>query len=250
MKKNIYIIAALFTFFSNLTGNAYASDNLSCSIKTLDTVTISLLKNKDYAGVISLYDTCIKKYPNNADFYNNRGNAYLALKKYDLALNDYRKAISLNPKYVTPYNGLATVYIYEGQVDKALDALNNLMQNDPDNVSGALNRAQVNMITKDYESAIKDYNVVLKDKKKSVYYKDRAYAYLASSKPQQAINDYESYLKAGHSSAEAYRYLGVAYGITGNNEKSLECLRKAAELYKKENNIEEYNNIMKIFRSN
>ena len=251
MKTRIFFILAVCILAGYCMDNTVlAADDLSCNMKTLRNTTVGVLKNKDYKQVITLYDGCIKKYPNNADLYNNRGNAFMALNNYNQALADYRRAISLNPKYATPYNGIATIYIKTGQTEKALDSLNQLLTVDPNNTTGALNRAQIFMLTKDYQAAIKDYNVVLKDKRLSVYYKDRAYAYLAVSKPEQAIEDYENYLKAGHSSAEAYRYLGIAYGILGDNEKMLANLRTAADLYKKENNMEEYNNIMKVFRSN
>lgn len=45
--------------------------------------------------------------------YNNRGNAYLGLKQYERAIQDYDKAIQLNPNYVN------AIY-WRGKCDEAL----------------------------------------------------------------------------------------------------------------------------------
>lgn len=49
--------------------------------------------------------------------YNDRGAVYLATKKYELALADYNKALEINPKFARPYLGRAMTH--EGLNDTA-----------------------------------------------------------------------------------------------------------------------------------
>ena len=48
---------------------------------------------------IENYNKAIELDPNDADAYNNRGLAYYYLEEYERAIEDYNKAIELNPNY-------------------------------------------------------------------------------------------------------------------------------------------------------
>ena len=45
------------------------------------------------------YDKAIELDPNDAEAYNNRGNSYSDLGQYQRAIEDYDKAIELDPDY-------------------------------------------------------------------------------------------------------------------------------------------------------
>lgn len=51
-----------------------------------------------------LITKAIKINPNIADAYNNRGNAFRALRRFDAAIADYDKAIALTPDYTAAHN--------------------------------------------------------------------------------------------------------------------------------------------------
>ena len=50
-----------------------------------------------YQQAIEEYDKAIKLNPNDAIGYKTRGNSYLALAQYQRAIEDYDKAIELDP---------------------------------------------------------------------------------------------------------------------------------------------------------
>ena len=54
---------------------------------------------QDYKGAIQDYNKAIELNPSDAEAYNNRGNAKDILKDYRGAIQDYNKAIELNPNY-------------------------------------------------------------------------------------------------------------------------------------------------------
>jgi len=77
----------------------------------------SSVENVDQA--IDNYSKAIKINPNFAKAYNNRGIAYTLKKQYDLAIADFTKAIELDPKNGKAYHNRAIVYSYQGETDKA-----------------------------------------------------------------------------------------------------------------------------------
>ena len=81
----------------------------------------SLVDDADQA--IDNYSKAIKINPKFAKAYNNRGIAYIWKKQYDLAVADFNQAIKLDPKNGKAYNNRAIVYSYQGDNTKALQDL-------------------------------------------------------------------------------------------------------------------------------
>ena len=77
----------------------------------------SSVENADQA--IDNYSKAIKINPKFSKAYNNRGIAYILKKQYNLAVADFSKAIESDPKNGQAYNNRAIVYSYQGETDKA-----------------------------------------------------------------------------------------------------------------------------------
>ena len=58
---------------------------------------------KKYEEAINDYDKAIKLEPNNSYFYYKKGLAYEKIGKYEEAVNNYNKAIKLEPDDVSFY---------------------------------------------------------------------------------------------------------------------------------------------------
>ena len=59
---------------------------------------------QDYKGAIQDYNKAIELNPSDAEAYNNRGVAKGKLQDYTGAIQDYNKAIEINPNYAAYYN--------------------------------------------------------------------------------------------------------------------------------------------------
>ena len=57
-----------------------------------------------YERAIQDYNKAIQLNPNYAEAYNNRGWAYYCLKQYGKALKDFEKALELNPNFTLAKN--------------------------------------------------------------------------------------------------------------------------------------------------
>ena len=68
----------------------------------------------DYRQAIEDFNRAIGINPGHAKVYNNRGNAYFALGNYKQAIEDYGRAIEIDPDYAEAYNNRAVVYLNQG----------------------------------------------------------------------------------------------------------------------------------------
>ena len=57
--------------------------------------------------------------PENSIAYNNRGNAYYELLRYELAEADFKKSIQLKPDYAKAYLNRGLVYYQQEENDQA-----------------------------------------------------------------------------------------------------------------------------------
>jgi tetratricopeptide (TPR) repeat protein len=78
---------------------------------------------RQYHQAMDYYAAYQRLHPNDAleyfAAYTKRGSAYLALKRYDQAIADYTRAISLNPKDPMAYDRRAAVYDVQGKITYA-----------------------------------------------------------------------------------------------------------------------------------
>jgi len=73
-------------------------------------------------GALDLYSQAISIYNGNAVFFANRSVCYCRLKQYEKAILDAMESIELDPDYVKGYNRLGTAYKGAGDLQKAKDA--------------------------------------------------------------------------------------------------------------------------------
>jgi tetratricopeptide (TPR) repeat protein len=85
----------------------------------------------------------------------NRGNAYAGYKKYMMAINDYRKAIEINPKIADAYKYQGILYIDMNKLDLALEDFDKAIKIKPDG-DAYYYRGAVKYMKKDSKGACAD----------------------------------------------------------------------------------------------
>ncbi len=72
------------------------------------------------------YNRAIELDPEYTDAYNNRGNRYAALGEDQKAIDDYNRAIELDPEYSGAFLNLTELYIITGDFDRGIQVLQNM----------------------------------------------------------------------------------------------------------------------------
>jgi len=91
-----------------------------------------LFKKGDYNGAIQSYTEAIELYSNSI-YYCNRGIAYSKILKFNEAIDDYKKCIELDPKYVKAYDRLGYTYLQQNKINEAVEIFNKGLEIDPNN---------------------------------------------------------------------------------------------------------------------
>lgn len=120
--------------------------------------------------------------------YCNHGVARQKKGDLDGALEDYSRAIELNPHDATPYNDRALVKIAKGDLDGALEDYDRALEISPRNIEIRDNRGVAKQKKGDLDGALADYNIAIK------LYKNYARAYSHRAGIKIAKNDLDSAL--------------------------------------------------------
>ena len=172
-------------------------------------------QQKDYQGAISSFNQAIALNPNDANDYYNRGLTYYRLEKYPEAIADYSKAIELNPQDDYAYSNRGNAY-------------NDLQK---------------------YPEAIADYSKAIElNPQYADAYNNRGVSYHKLQKSSEAIADYSKAIELNPQYALAYANRGLAKLQLGENQSGRKDLQTAAELARRQGNIEAYQKIIQILQ--
>ena len=89
------------------------------------TLTVTLLglsswrRSQSWKDSVSLCNDVLRKYPDTALAYNNRGKAFIEQGNIQQAILDFNKAIELDPNYADAHNNRGVIYYATKEYDKA-----------------------------------------------------------------------------------------------------------------------------------
>lgn len=168
----------------------------------------------NFRGAISDLDHAIELEPQNAKLYANRAGLYSILNEYDRAEADATHAIALDPNQSLAY----------------------------------LNRGTARQSLKKYQQAIEDYTQALKigvpQWSKALIYFSRGGTRRLAGDLTGAIADTTQAIELDPQFAEAYDSRGLAYADQRESSHARDDFQKAAELYRKRGDQENYRAVL------
>lgn len=144
-----------------------------------------------YEEAIPDYDRAISLEPYDVDYYSSRAFAYFCIHDYLGAICDYSEAIKLAPNNYKNYNQRGFNYYMVADYQNAISDYNKAIELKPNNADNFYDRGRVFRSLKEYKKAIDDYSrAIAINPGNDQYYADRGEAYHAVKKYQEALNDY------------------------------------------------------------
>ncbi len=188
-------------------------------------------RNSVWHDELTLWNDAVKKSPQKVRPYNNRGRAYGNMGEYDKAMDDFRRAIQINPRCAEAYYNLGLVYALKGDDENALKNYDQAIALYPNYAAAYNNRGLVLVNKKAYDRAIADYDQALRITPRSpdVYY-NRGLAYFHKQNYDQAIADYSQALLLNPRYGNAYHNRAAAYYTKGDYQKALRDLQTMQQL--------------------
>jgi Flp pilus assembly protein TadD len=101
----------------------------------------------DYPKALSVLRSVVANYPRDPRGRLNLGRVYFALDKFDLAVDEYKKAVELNKDYANAYYHLGLVYLKIKENRGARTAFTEVLRLAPD--------SEIGQLSKEYLDALK-----------------------------------------------------------------------------------------------
>jgi tetratricopeptide (TPR) repeat protein len=119
-------------------------------------------EKKRYDKAIEEYKEALALDPRFADAYNNLGEAYFAQGMLDAAEGSFSRAIRVEPDYASGYNNLGVVYETRGDMNKAIELYRKAIEIEPGHVLARKNLADAYRKTGQTQKATEEDNAILK----------------------------------------------------------------------------------------
>ena len=144
--------------------------------------------------------------------YYSRGLAYDIKSEYDRAIEDYSKAIELEPDYAGAYNNRGATYERNGDYDRAIEDFSKAIELEPDYAGAYNNRGATYERNDDYDRALEDCSkaIELKPDYAGAYY-NRGVVYGRKSDYDRALEDFIKAIELKSNYAYAYIWRGIIY---------------------------------------
>ena len=161
----------------------------------------------------------------------NRGNAYGALKMYEKAIADYSKAIGLNSRFTGAYYNRGIIFRHLGKHERAIADFSKAIALDPRLAKAHINRGNTFFILKNNTKAFVDFNKAIEiNPASAMAYINRANLYRAVKDFARAVGDYDKAIALNPRFSEAYIGRGSIFGMIRRHERAVQDLTRAIEI--------------------
>jgi len=191
-------------------------------------------QNKIWKNSGTLWTHVLKYYENSTLPWGNRANYYRDTGKTSLALSDYNKVISLDPSQHRPYNSRARLYFNFNNRDslmKALDNYNKAINLQPGNVEYRVNRGATYAKLGDGQRALQNLNEAEQiDPSFANIYLNRSVIYNQDGQRELAIKDIDKYLSIKPNFPDLWYEKANLHNSLQQDTQGFEAISKAIKM--------------------
>ena len=157
----------------------------------------------DYLGALEDYDKAIEINPNNARIYSNRGLAKNSLKDYSGAIEDFNKSIEIDPTNSYPYYNTGIAKYNLQDYSGALESYNKAIDLDPNYTDAYFNRSLTKAYLGNFIGSLMDSDYTIKlNPNYAQAYVNRGVAKLNTNDKQGACQDARKAQSLGYDSSQ------------------------------------------------
>ncbi|MEA5577859.1 tetratricopeptide repeat-containing serine protease family protein [Anabaena sp. UHCC 0451] len=190
-----------------------------------------LEKSKQYNEAIENYNKALELDPRTSEVYLLRGGIYEEQKRLDLAITDYTQAININPNFAGAYNNRGNIYREQGKKELAIADYTQAININPKFPGVYSNRAQIYGEQGKKELAIADYTQAINLNNTDVTsYNNRGNIYRETGKINLAISDFNQAIKISPKSSFLWYNRGISYFEKKDYSRAFIDFNKAIEI--------------------
>jgi len=219
---------------------AYLTKQVKDRIFNYRTQFYEAFKKEGMDDILSLMSDVEKRYENEKLASNvpltavdhlYRGDRKRREGKLDEAIQEYCKAIAVDPDYAEPYISRALAHFYLGTLNEAIADNNIAISLDPKYAVAYRNRGIAYAILGKFQQAHEDFNKAIElDPRDANAYFNRGLSYQKQDDCKLAIQDYDKAIELDPNYVDAYINRGNCYSDMEQYERSIQDFSKAIEL--------------------
>ena len=180
---------------------------------------------------IQEYCKAIEVDPDYAEPYISRGIMYGNQGKYEQSITDFSEAIRCDSSLSHAYYNRALCYKHSEKYHKAIDDNTTAIRLNPSYISAYINRGNCYAELEQYDHAIYDYDKAIElDSSNAMPYSNRGNCYGELKQIERAIQDYDKAIELDSNYAVAYYNRGNRYSDWKQYERAIQDYDKAIEL--------------------
>lgn len=177
----------------------------------------------EYNLAIEDYDRAIEIAPTYGQAFLDRGAAYHAIGDFGRAIADYTRCLDGDPGNAPAFANRGLALFDRGELQKALADMNTSASLNPNAPATFFNRGNLWFAMKDWARALGDYNHAIElDRKFAVAYNNRGNAHFKRQEWELALADYDRALRLKAGLVEAYLNRGLLKLIEGRRAEAEE----------------------------
>ena len=168
------------------------------------------------------YAAAMEIDPNYSEYYNDRGNVYLRLRRLQEARADYLRAIELSPPYYEAYTNLGQCCRLLGHHEEAIAAYSKAIDLEPDHPLSFLGRAEVLQAQGKLQEAIADYSAAIGLNPRDWRSRsNRAILFYEAGDLASSLADLDEAIRVAPDVADLYSNRAVALADLGRCEQAI-----------------------------
>jgi tetratricopeptide (TPR) repeat protein len=189
-------------------------------------------ENRFYELAIEYYQQAVTLDPSFAAAYHNMGTTYDDLENYNEAIRCYKKALDFDPSLVETYNNMGIVYNrYLDDCHEAMRCFQKALELDPNSKRVYYNMGSAYRCFGNEQEAMRCYQKAIDiDPNYSMAYQGMGLSYHRLENYRKSIQYYEKAIKLDPNSAMSYYVMGLSYALSGNDRKAIKNLQQAARM--------------------
>ena len=158
-----------------------------------------------------------------AEDYYNKGLAFFEQSNYSEAINNYKKAIELDPTYIQAYLDMSDACFYQRKYEEAIANYDAVIELEPANAYAYYSKGVMLYFLFKYDEAIKMYDEAIKiDPDYGDAYQSKGNSLFSLERYSEAMECYDKALKLNPFDADIIEALGDTYYLQELYEKAIE----------------------------
>ena len=157
----IVCVAMLFDKFIKLNANSKMVGYFALVVIVASLSVRTIIRNKDWKSEDTLWIATAQVAPSGQQIHNNLGDVYARQGDLNRAVEEFKKAIEINPNYADAYHNLGNTYQQMGQFDLAVENYQKALSINPNLWQSYENMASISFDAGDLQAALGDIKKAL-----------------------------------------------------------------------------------------